>query len=536
VSIGGFHFTRQPIALVEAIASQGTKGLTHVHWGGSLGLEILLEASAVDHVIFCFSSLEIFGTAPSFRRALESGSVTFEEYTALELHQALLAAEMNLEALPLQDPTGSWRAMLPEPGVRDSPTIEIDVVLLHASRADELGNVEIPGAQGLDRLLALAGRKVLVTVEEVVPAGALTDRASVIPRHFIDAIAVHSGAAWPTSCVPNYGTDYTEILGRVRRGTLTGANSTSEGVGTLAETAPRVDWRSQPFPSREPIRHQAADQIVAWLHRRIRNNSICSVGSASSLATVAYLAAKTSVAPRMSLLTHNGGYLDVGSRFASISFGESADFQSAAVYCGGDDSYRWYYQQGRVTEEVVGAAQIDQRGQTNNGWITSDGSGRRLRLPGQGGMADVANMHRNFVLYAPRQSARQLVTEVEWISAARGIHDNDLRASLGYGPGSVSLITDLAVFVYDEHLGHLVVESIHEGVSADQLRAAVEFAIDIPADLRVTPAPTPDELKAIDRVDPFGLRVLEFLPARDRLDAIERVLADEAMFLKELVA
>ena len=75
VSIGGFHFSRQPIRLVEALAARGPRGLIHVNWGGSLGLEILLEAEAIDHVVFCFNSLEIFGPAPNFRAALESGRV-----------------------------------------------------------------------------------------------------------------------------------------------------------------------------------------------------------------------------------------------------------------------------------------------------------------------------------------------------------------------------------------------------------------------------------------------------------------------------
>jgi len=533
ISAGGFHFSRQPIRLVEALASRRPRGLTHVNWGGGLALEILLEADAVDHLVFCFSSLELFGTAPNFRRALESGRVTHEEYTALELHHALLAAEMNLPTLPLQTPLGSWRAMPDEATVRDSPSIDIDVVLLHAQRADRLGNVEISSAQGLDRTLALAGRRVLVTVEEIVEPGTFRDRAAFIPRQFIEAIALEPGGAWPTSCLPFYGPDFDELGRRVAAGRF--ASDQAVGPSDLPRAAAKVDWGTAEWPSPSSVDDSTTDLMVAWLARRLDDRSVCSVGSASSLATVAYLVAKASHAPALSLVTHNGGYIDVASRFASLSFGEAADNGSAVGICGGDDSYRWFYQQSRVTDEIVGAGQIDVTGRTNNGWIAL-ADGRRLRLPGQGGMADVANMHRNFLLYSARQSPRQLVEAVDWVSASRGLIGTTERAVMGYGPGEVLLLTDLAVFRLGPAVGRFELESIHPGVTLDQVRAATGFAIEPTADVPVTQGPTLSEQETIRRVDPFGLRALEAVPARERLAAIASIVQAEDRYLAGLAS
>ena len=534
VSIGGFHFVRQPIRLVEAIAARRPRGLTHVQWGGSLGLEILLEAGAVDHLVFCFDSLELFGSAPNFRAGLESGRVTAEEYTALELHHALLAAVMNLPGLPLQAPVGSWRVKDPPPdGLVVSPAIEVDIVLLHAQRADDAGNVEIRGAQGLDRTLAFAGRRVLVTVEEIVEEGTFTDRAAVIPRQFVEAIAVVRDGAWPTSCQPFYSTDFQEVARRVSNGRF--AADRSGSFGTVARHASETVWRRVEWPTINMPVPLIADLMVAWLARRLDDTSMCSVGSASSIATVAYLVAKADHAPGLTLVTHNGGYIDVASRFASLSFGEASDFQTAAVVCGGDDSYRWFYQQSRVTDEVVGAAQIDAHGRTNNGWIDL-GDGRRVRLPGQGGMADVANMHRNFILYSPRQSRRQLVDEVDWMSASRGLLGEAERAAMGYGPGEVVLITDLAVFRLDPATKRFAAESIHPGISVEQLSAATGWSFEGRSPIPTTQLPTDREMATIRRVDPFGLRGLEFLPARDRLGSIQAVLRSEAAFLEGIVA
>lgn len=552
ISLGGFHFCRQPVRLAAAVAAAGTRRLRHVQWGGSVALEVLLAAGAVEHLTFCFSNLDVFGLAPRFRRALEDGTVTHVELTALELHHAVLAAQMNLERLPLQVPAGSWRAAAYGGGdVGDSPPLRVDTVLLHAQRADELGNVELEGPLGFDVTLGLAARRVLVTVEEIVPAGGLRGTGAVLPRQFVTGIAVAPGGAWPTSCPGWYAPDYAYVNDRVQAGELPfGEGGPPEPVRRVAQ----VDWTRQPWPAPPPapgtappagpapdpapaaedgVDSAAADLMVVWLARKLDDASVCSVGAVSPLPTTAYLLAKHTHAPRLTIISASGCCIDVAPRFMSLSFGEAADVRSAATLCGGDDSYRWYYQQGRVSHEVVSAAQIDARGRTNNSWIERP-DGRRLRLPGQGGMADVANMHRNFVLYATRQSARQLVEEVDWVSSARAVSTPADRQRLGYGPGDVELLTDLGVFVLDPASGRFVLTSVHPWAHVRQIRERTGFDFAVSPDLRETPPVTPAERAALDRVDPFGVRRLEFTPAARRHTAIDAVLRAERHYLESL--
>lgn len=66
--VGGHHFARLPIALLNAITRCGTKGLRYVSWAGGLPLELLLEADAVAEIDVCFSSLDIFGLPRAFGR------------------------------------------------------------------------------------------------------------------------------------------------------------------------------------------------------------------------------------------------------------------------------------------------------------------------------------------------------------------------------------------------------------------------------------------------------------------------------------
>ena len=184
LSVGGHHFARLPIALLTSIVGNRVKDLNYFAWAGGLPLELLLEANAVESIDICFSSLDIFGLAPKFRDVAENRRLPINDWPALSMIQGLRAAQQNLPFMPVQLPEGSTM-MERCPAVhfhRDERTgrliglVEaqtIDTVLLHAPRADTDGNVEIYGARALDLPIVGAARQVLVTVEEIVPAGTL---------------------------------------------------------------------------------------------------------------------------------------------------------------------------------------------------------------------------------------------------------------------------------------------------------------------------------------------------------------------------
>jgi len=79
LGIGGVHLSRLPIALIKRILATGEKDFVFTSWGGGLPLELFLQANAVRKLIFCFSSLDIFGLAPKFRDALENNKIEVEE-------------------------------------------------------------------------------------------------------------------------------------------------------------------------------------------------------------------------------------------------------------------------------------------------------------------------------------------------------------------------------------------------------------------------------------------------------------------------
>jgi glutaconate CoA-transferase subunit A len=553
IGVGGALLTRLPLAAIYALTRRHPKNLQYVSWGGGFPLEILLGAGTVAKIVFCFSSLDIFGLAPLFRQALEEGTIDYEEWPAFAFTSALEASKQNLPSMPFRVPQGSdlfsnglelhlSPGSTPEVEVGLAPRRDVDVFLLHAQRVDEAGNVEICGARGMDTLMAYCAQKVCVTAEEVVPVGELGNLRDsfVFPRDMIHAITIEPFGAYPSSCLPNYIADFTALSEM--------ASSSPPVQPSLPTGAVAQRLRSAPSISRVRVRDAVAqlvasrsresgsattDEImVSWLASRLNNESICSAGAVSPLAVTSYLLAKTTHAPDLSIMMTSGGLVDIATRPMLLSLGEALDTASAIVQCGGEDTYRWYYQQGRVTCEVVAAAQIDRRARTNNVEVVSP-KGRRVRLPGQGGMADVADLHRDFVLYQPRQSSISFVDSVNRVSASRFLKSDGQRRRAGLFPGEIVLITNLGCYEFDTSADEFELVSVHPGVTLDEVRAATGFDLRVSKDLAETPLPSTEVLTALrDVVDPLGIRRLEFVPAHDRT----QLLADCIKAENDLIA
>jgi glutaconate CoA-transferase subunit A len=555
LGVGSSLFTRIPLALVDAVIRAGARDLTYVCWGGGLPLELLLQAGAVTKAVFCFSSLDLFGLAPRFRAALEEGRIEVEEMNALAMVQAFEAAAQRLPSLPGQVPLGSdvlartsiarvTRDPLTGGEVVSAAALALDVLLVHAQRADEDGNLAFAGMLAMDPLMIAAAKVVIATVEEVVPRRSLQRErgATIIPRQLVSAIVEAPFAAYPTSCLPYYTSDYAALREALAADTLEVPRASATRRKTLAAHASAGVRAAGSLPRRTRGAQTSSDpatsaETMAWaLAREYTNESVCSAGAVSPLAVTSYLLAKRTHAPGLTLLTTSAGYVDVAWRPMLLGVGEALDFGSALYHASGDGSYHVFYQPGLITHETIAAAQIDRSGRVNNIQVTSP-SGRSIRLPGQGGMADVANMHRHFLLYVPRHSPLALVDAVEVTSASRALLTDAERSDAGLWPGGVKLITNLGIFELDHESRQLELVALHHGVTLDALREETGFEVIVsPRCVSLAP-PTDDELEVLrTEVDPLGLCRLEFVPASQRAGLLAEVIAAEQAWADELVS
>ena len=93
------------------------------------------------------------------------------------------------------------------------PALNPDVTVLHAQAADREGNVLIQGIVGAQKEAALAARKLLVTVEEIVDRLTAAMNAIILPNWVVTAIAHVPIGAYPSYAHGYYSRDNAFYLG-----------------------------------------------------------------------------------------------------------------------------------------------------------------------------------------------------------------------------------------------------------------------------------------------------------------------------------
>lgn len=227
ISIGGMTLYRRPCALVRELLASGARDLTLMSFTSGIESDLLVGAGRVSTVRSCYFGLEVFGLAPMFTKFVADGAVRLVEETEATLAQGFAAKLNHLGFLPIQGLLGTdvlnvrpdlKIVTCPYTGSRHVavPAIAPEVALVHASMADEDGNVVLGGNLALDREIALLAKKVIISVDRVVPRSEIPEGGVDLPLSTRDVMLVHAPeGAWPTSCHPHYGLDGGAMLAYV---------------------------------------------------------------------------------------------------------------------------------------------------------------------------------------------------------------------------------------------------------------------------------------------------------------------------------
>ena len=212
-----------PCEFARALARRGARGLRLIGVPVSgYATDLLIGAGAVISVQTSAVTLGEAGTAPRFAAAVAAGSIAVIDATCPALHTMLQAAEKGVPFMPLRGLLGSdllahrpdWRVIdNPFAGGGDPivllPALAPEFAILHAVMADAAGNVWVGRRREL-ATLAHAARRVLVTVERLVPGNLLEDERlapGVISGLYVEAVAVAARGAWPIGVLDEYPTD-----------------------------------------------------------------------------------------------------------------------------------------------------------------------------------------------------------------------------------------------------------------------------------------------------------------------------------------
>lgn len=223
LAIQGMGTQMSPLALVREIIKARKRNLTAAMIVGGIGLDWLIASGCVNKVMAIIVNLDEFGMANAFRRAAEAGQLRVEEYTEHQMFTRFSAGAYGLPFMTTQSGLGSAVTDLHPDTTRviDCPftgekviacrALQPDVCILHAHRADEVGNVQFfpkPIWGDVDAL-PRASKKVIVSVEEIVSTDEIrrTPVHTGLPYFKVDAVVHAPFGAHPCSLFPRYNFD-----------------------------------------------------------------------------------------------------------------------------------------------------------------------------------------------------------------------------------------------------------------------------------------------------------------------------------------
>ena len=511
LAFGGFDLNRAPMALAREIVRQGRRGLRLVSPPNPLPLDLLVGAGAVAGAEFGYLGFQYehgFVVAPNVRRAIERGTLAWRERDVFEIVQGLRAAATGVPFLPIPGGEGSdYAAIDPprqaplEPGgatVAVTPALRPDVALLHAQEADPDGNLFISDPYA-DDLLARASRRVVATAERIV-ARVAHPTVSCVRVH---AVVEAPGGAFPTACHGHYAHAadhlrtwveragagrFAEYLDTFVTAPADHAAQIAAGGGLPAWDVPAGDAVER-TPGTDTAAPGSADRLVVGMARRIADGDLVVTGLASALPMLAVAVARATHAPGMTYINCIGA---VDPRFDAI--GPTSVDARLLDRCRGRVILTDLFdlsRQGRIDVMFFGAAQTDAAGRMNLTCI-GEHARPRVKLPGPAGSTSIRPCVKKVIILVPRHSTRALVERVDFASSVPSPMNRE-----------TWVVTDLAILRLEG--GRLHVASRHAGVTPDDLRAKTGFAVDGRA-AAATPEPTREEMAAIVRHDPGGLR------------------------------
>jgi len=271
--------------------------------------------------------------------------------------------------------------------------------------------------------------------------------------------------------------------------------------------------------------YSVGELMCVTLAKEIEDGDVVVLGSFTPLAYASYILAKITHAPNMTLLA----YASVDTRPFQLSFtrAEAAATRGAALMWTMLEDLNSVHLKGRGDVEAISSIQADQYGNINLSAV-GEYDTPKLRGPGGAGAPEVIKMHRKMIGYFPNHSKMTFVPKVDVITGTRYVIGAEERVKSGYRPGPIRYITNLAVISKDEKDKPFKIDSLHPGVSAEQVIENTGFELAVPKDIPETEKPTKEQVRLIrEEVDPYGTIAFDFKPGRERLGYLNEILQKE---------
>ena len=208
-----------PTAASHEIIRQNKRELTLVRMTPDLVYDLLIGAGCAKKLVFSWGGNPGVGSLHRLRDAVEKGwpkPLEIEEHSHAAMANAYVAGASGLPFAVLRGYQGSDLVKVnprikfiecPFTGEQLAavPSVRPDVTVIHAQKADRKGNVLLWGILGVQKEAALAAKRCIVTVEEIVDELDAPMNACVLPSWALTAVC-HV----PDGAHPSYALGYSE--------------------------------------------------------------------------------------------------------------------------------------------------------------------------------------------------------------------------------------------------------------------------------------------------------------------------------------
>ncbi len=245
-------------------------------------------------------------------------------------------------------------------------------------------------------------------------------------------------------------------------------------------------------------------EMIAYTGSRVlEDETIVFVGT--GLPIIASMHAQMTHAPNLNMIFEAGSFGAVLEQGLPLSVGDTRAFRKA-VFAKGLCGVFELTQRGYSDYAFIGGAQIDMYGNINSHFEGGTYSKPAVRFPGSGGAgAMAANCEKIIAIMALEK--RRFVDKLDFVtSIGFGDGSPDYREKAGVmGSGPYRVITNQALFGFDEETRRMVLLEVMPGKTAEDIQELVSFELLISSDLKEMEEPTEEDLRLLrEKCDPEG--------------------------------
>ncbi len=239
--------------------------------------------------------------------------------------------------------------------------------------------------------------------------------------------------------------------------------------------------------------------VAVMASRLLEDGKVAFVGAGLPLISAA-LAQKTH-APHLTMIFEGGSIgPEINPRYIPLSTNEMRA-SSRALMVPSCLQTLLFQQRGYVDYAFIGAAQIDRYGNVNT-TVIGPIEKPKVRLPGSGGANDLISSASKTIIVTMHEK-RRFVEKVDFVTSPGFLEGKHTREESGLIFGGVhKVVTDLGIFGFENDEKEMCLEAVHPGVSVDDVVANTGFKIKVSKNVRITEAPTNQELQIARSLDP----------------------------------